>query len=106
VRSHLISFVYVVPTSYTHLQFKFSGDWRVSLLAYVGGMRCAVRNSKLRDIFVQEVVFKITDASLPNLTMVDLPGLPAPTDEMYEEVKRLVNREVQNPHNIVLCIDW
>jgi hypothetical protein len=55
---------------------------------------------------VQEVIFKVTDASLPNLTMVNLPSLPAPTDEMYEEVKRLVNREVQNPHNIVLCIDW
>jgi len=55
---------------------------------------------------LQEVVFKITDASLPNLTMVDLPGLPAPTDELYQEVKKLVHREVQNPHNIVLCIDW
>ncbi len=54
----------------------------------------------------QEVVFKITDASLPNLTMVDLPGLPAPTSEMYGQVKNLVQREVQNRHNIVLCIDW
>jgi hypothetical protein len=54
----------------------------------------------------QEVVFKITDASLPNLTMVDLPGLPAPTDPMYEDVRQLVHKEVQNPHNIVLCIDW
>ena len=55
---------------------------------------------------LQEVVFKITDASLPNLTMVDLPGLPAPTNEQYEVVKKLVHEEVQNPHNIVLCIDW
>jgi len=55
---------------------------------------------------VQEVVFKITEAGLPNLTMVDLPGLPAPTDQMYDAVKRLVKKEVQNPHNIVCCIDW
>jgi hypothetical protein len=55
---------------------------------------------------MQEVVFRITDASLPNLTMVDLPGLPAPTSDMYGAVKSLVNKEVQNPNNIVLCIDW
>ena len=55
---------------------------------------------------LQEVVIRITEASLPNVTLVDLPGLPAPTDEQYEAVRELVQKEVENRQNIVLCIDW
>ena len=55
---------------------------------------------------LQEVIFRITESSLPNVTVSDLPGMPPPTDDQYEAVKKLVHDEVQNPNNIVLCIDW
>ena len=55
---------------------------------------------------LQEVVFRITEFSLPNVTVSDLPGMPPPTDDQYEAVKILVHEEVKKKDNIVLCIDW
>jgi GTPase Era involved in 16S rRNA processing len=55
---------------------------------------------------MQEVILKITESSLPNLTMVDLPGLPAKDTPLYDQVKKMVHKEVQDTRNIVLCIDW